>query len=189
MNRSRPKHKRNGPCKTCIVLGSGGHTSEMIALARHMIHERYSPRLYIIANTDDLSEVKARKIEQDRSAMEGKDYFVHRIPRLREVGQPLQTVPFSVIKSLLGSLYILSNMPDLVLCNGPGSCIAVCMIAYLPRIFGIKHIHIVYVESFARVKTLSLTGKLLYNVVDSFLVQWPDLVAKYPRSVYNGIVV
>lgn len=45
----------------------------MIALVRHIKHERYSPRLYIIANTDDLSEVKARKVEQDRSAIEGKD--------------------------------------------------------------------------------------------------------------------
>jgi beta-1,4-N-acetylglucosaminyltransferase len=57
------------------------------------------------------------------------------------------------------------------------------------QILGIKHIHIVYVESFARVQTLSLTGKLLYYVVDSFLVQWSELVVKYPRAVYNGVVV
>lgn len=61
----------------------------MIALARHMIHERYSPRLYIIANTDDLSEVKARKIEQDRSAMEGKDV------RYSHVNFPIDTARVS----------------------------------------------------------------------------------------------
>jgi hypothetical protein len=45
----------------------------MIALVRQMKHERYSPRLYIVANTDDLSEVKARKVEQDRLAVEDTD--------------------------------------------------------------------------------------------------------------------
>ncbi|CAM0136977.1 unnamed protein product [Umbelopsis sp. WA50703] len=71
MNLSKPKRKRDGPCKTCII--QGGHTSEMIALVRQMKHERYSPRLYIVANTDDLSEVKARKVEQDRLAVEDTD--------------------------------------------------------------------------------------------------------------------
>ncbi|GAB5588420.1 UDP-N-acetylglucosamine transferase subunit [Umbelopsis nana] len=86
----------------------------MIALVRDLDIAKYYPRTYVIANTDTLSEVKARKLEQDRTAIEGKDFFVHRIPRLREVGQPLATVPFSVVKALLGSVEMLYNMPDLV---------------------------------------------------------------------------
>ncbi|CAO3687405.1 unnamed protein product [Umbelopsis vinacea] len=115
----------------------------MIELVRDMNPINYKSRTYVIANTDVLSEVKARKLEGDRSAIEGKDafltrmllhqFFVHRIPRLREVGQPLITVPFSVIKALLRSIWILLNMPDLIICNGPGSCISVCMMAYIPR--------------------------------------------------------
>ncbi|KAI9286472.1 oligosaccharide biosynthesis protein Alg14-like protein [Umbelopsis sp. AD052] len=167
----------------------GGHTTEMIALTRNLDDQQYAPRTYVIANTDSLSEVKARQLEQERSGHEQKDYFILRIPRLREVGQPLSSVPFSVIKALLGSFKILSNMPDLIICNGPGSCISICMVAYLPRLLGIKHIRIVYVESFARVKTLSVTGRLLYPVVDNFLVQWPELLETYPRAIYNGTLV
>jgi hypothetical protein len=42
-------------------------------------------------------------------------------------------------------------------------------------------------ESFCRVKTLSLTGKLLYVFVDVFIVQWMQLVSKkYKKIVYLG---
>ena len=46
-----------------------------------------------------------------------------------------------------------------------------------------------YVESFARVGGLSLSGKILYPLVDRFLVQWPQLKEKYSRAEYNGVLV
>ena len=56
-----------------------------------------------------------------------------------------------------------------------------------------------FVESFCRVQKwyqyllltcrLSVTGYLLYYVADSFVVQWPQLQRKYPRSVYLGILL
>ena len=54
---------------------------------------------------------------------------------------------------------------------------------------GIKWIKLIYVESFARVTTLSLSGKLLYTFVDRFLIQWPYLKEKYPKAEYKGILV
>jgi beta-1,4-N-acetylglucosaminyltransferase len=47
-------------------------------------------------------------------------------------------------------------------------------------------VKIVYVESIARVETLSLSGRLLYRTADHFLVQWPQLQAKYPRAQFVG---
>ena len=45
---------------------------------------------------------------------------------------------------------------------------------------------IIYVESFARVKKPSLTGKLLYPFADLFIVQWEDMLEKYPKAVLGG---
>jgi hypothetical protein len=36
----------------------------------------------------------------------------------------------------------------------------------------------VFIESFCRVQSLSLSGLLLYPLVDEFVVQWPQLVAR-----------
>lgn len=54
-----------------------------------------------------------------------------------------------------------------------------------------KRISIVYVESFARVYSLSLTGKLMLKlrIADRMLVQWPELHAKYPETEYLGLLV
>ena len=51
-----------------------------------------------------------------------------------------------------------------------------------------RDIRIVYVESIARVASLSLSGKILYHarMADAFFVQWPDLQRRFPRSRYKG---
>ncbi|XP_049735690.1 UDP-N-acetylglucosamine transferase subunit ALG14 homolog isoform X3 [Loxodonta africana] len=77
----------------------------------------------------------------------------------------------------------------MVLCNGPGTCVPICLSALLLGILGIKKVIIVYVESVCRVETLSLSGKILYYLSDYFIVQWPTLKEKYPKSVYLGRIV
>jgi beta-1,4-N-acetylglucosaminyltransferase len=44
------------------------------------------------------------------------------------------------------------------------------------------------VESIARVRKLSLSGTILYytRMADRFLVQWPELQRRFPRSIYAG---
>ena len=56
------------------------------------------------------------------------------------------------------------------------------------QVVGWKRVVVVYVESIARVKKLSLTGLLLYKLrlADQFFVQWQDLKVKYPRANYVG---
>jgi len=43
---------------------------------------------------------------------------------------------------------------------------------------GFGNLKIVYVESLARVKSLSLTGKLLLPTASLFIIQWPELYTK-----------
>ncbi|CAO3649290.1 unnamed protein product [Mucor hiemalis] len=181
------KGKRSKPCKTCIVLGSGGHTAEMMQLVKSLDPIKFTPRIYISASTDSLSKDKATAFEQSLN----KGVFeLCSIPRAREVGQPWSTVPYSIILALLTCTKVLmQHWPDLIICNGPGSCIPICMLTYIPRVLGIKKIEIIYIESFARVETLSLTGKLLYHFVDRFLVQWAELSNLLPKAEYKGLLV
>lgn len=45
-----------------------------------------------------------------------------------------------------------------------------------------------YLESIARVSSLSLSGRILYDLrlANLFFVQWPDLQNRFPRSSYVG---
>ena len=78
--------------------------------------------------------------------------------------------------------------PDVLLSNGPGTAVALFALARLQQCCcpWRKKTRLIYVESFARVQTLSLTGRLLYAWVDHFVVQWPQLQQRYPKSVYLG---
>jgi beta-1,4-N-acetylglucosaminyltransferase len=47
----------------CIL---GGHTAEMLQLVKSLDPKRYTPRIYMVANTDLLSKEKAIEYEQVR---------------------------------------------------------------------------------------------------------------------------
>ncbi|KAL1772529.1 UDP-N-acetylglucosamine transferase subunit ALG14-like [Sigmodon hispidus] len=176
-----------------IVAGSGGHTTEILRLVGSL-SSAYSPRHYVIADSDEMSAKKICSFEASRrerdSATEYTPYKIHRIPRSREVRQSWLSSVFTTLHSMWFSFPLVCRIkPDMVLCNGPGTCVPICVSALLLGILGIKKVIIVYVESICRVETLSLSGKILLPLSDFFIVQWPALKEKYPKSVYLGRIV
>ncbi|XP_003990396.1 UDP-N-acetylglucosamine transferase subunit ALG14 homolog isoform X1 [Felis catus] len=176
-----------------VVAGSGGHTTEILRLLEHLSNA-YSPRHYIIADTDEMSAHKINSFERNRADRDPStmfpEYFIHRIPRSREVQQSWLSTVLTTLYSMWLSFPLTHRVkPDLVLCNGPGTCVPVCISALLLGILGIKKVIIVYVESICRVEHLSLSGKILFHLSDYFIVQWPALKEKYPKSVYLGRIV
>ncbi|XP_067892935.1 UDP-N-acetylglucosamine transferase subunit ALG14 homolog [Heterodontus francisci] len=173
-----------------VVLGSGGHTTEILRLMESL-SASYAPRHYVIANTDSMSEEKVRFLEAARTKGNTEpQYTIHRIPRSREVCQSWTSSVLSTIYSLLYSIPLVFQLkPDVVLCNGPGTCVPLCISALMLGILGMKKVLIIYVESICRVETLSLSGKILYNLSDYFFVQWSVLQKKYPKAIYLGRLV
>ncbi|XP_005678186.3 PREDICTED: UDP-N-acetylglucosamine transferase subunit ALG14 homolog [Capra hircus] len=176
-----------------VVAGSGGHTTEILRLLENLSNA-YSPRHYIVADTDEMSTHKINSFEQIRADRNPSatfpEYYVHRIPRSREVQQSWLSSVLTTLYSMCLSFPLTYRVkPDLVLCNGPGTCVPICISALLLGILGIKKVIIVYVESICRVEHLSLSGKILFHLSDYFIVQWPTLKEKYPKSVYLGRIV
>ncbi|XP_004614727.1 UDP-N-acetylglucosamine transferase subunit ALG14 homolog isoform X2 [Sorex araneus] len=192
MLHSRPARLRES-LSLLVVAGSGGHTTEILRLLGSLSNA-YSPRHYVIADTDKMSTQKIKEFEQNRANQDPSTrslkYYVHHIPRSREVQQSWLSSVFTTLYSMWLSLPLtLRVKPDLVLCNGPGTCVPICISALLLGILGIKKVIIVYVESICRVENLSLSGKILFYLSDYFIVQWPTLKEKYPKSVYLGRIV
>ena len=191
--------------KTMVVLGSGGHTTEMIRLLRELDVNRYAPVIYVVANSDTTSIPRLQKFirEEEKNGLRQKDLSlwrgrhpdercggfgavaaVHRLPRAREVHQSYLTSIFTTLHSFIQTLLLLIKVrPELILANGPGTCVPVVYAAFILRIltlgYGVSS-KVVFVESLCRVQTLSLSGRLVYPIVDSFVVHWPYLQRKYP---------
>ncbi|KAK7692745.1 hypothetical protein QCA50_004378 [Cerrena zonata] len=190
-----------------VFLGSGGHTSEALTLLSALDFTRYSPRSYVYSQGDILSAKKAVGLELLKTAessthpVHGADsnppYSLVCIPRARRVHQPLITTPVTAAHSLAFSLYYFALAPaftgkpfaDVLILNGPGTCCMLCLAVYFNKFFGLPAPRMIYVESFARVKRLSLSGKLLRPFVDRFIVQWPDLLNDGGRGECRGWLV
>lgn len=181
--------RRSGPTRTMVILGSGGHTTEMLALTKELDKKRYTPRIYVLAATDTTSEPKVFAQEKNAAGAAG-EYQILRIGRSRHVGQSYMSAVFTTIHSILQCFpLVYGQRPDLILCNGPGTCVPICLVAFVLKVFFINTAcKIVFIESYCRVRTISLSGKILRRFVDSFVVQWPQLLqATYaPKIHYFG---
>lgn len=179
--------------KTLVVLGSGGHTGEMMKLLSGTDLNKYRPIEFIVADSDSMSVQKVKQFEEQLKAVKEFDYKIHKIPRSRKVGQSYITSIWTTIVAFLYTIPLIFKIkPELLLVNGPGTCVPCCFLVYiLSHLYLIPKCKIVFIESICRVKTLSLTGKILYltRITDSFMVQWKDLQNKYKKAIYMGRLV
>ncbi|CAA6669729.1 unnamed protein product [Spirodela intermedia] len=193
----RPLRSKKGvrPLRTLIILGSGGHTAEMLNLLAVLDKDKFNPRFYISAITDSMSLQKAEVYEESIAPQntgtgdEMNPAHFMKIYRSREVGQSYITSVGTTIVAIIHALWLTFKIrPQVVICNGPGTCIPLCVCSFLLKVVGIRWSSIFYVESIARVKKLSLSGFLLYHLrmADQLFVQWPYLKTKHPRALYVG---
>jgi beta-1,4-N-acetylglucosaminyltransferase len=199
--------KSTSPFHMVIVLGSGGHTAEMMSLVRDINPTRCKHRTYIVSSGDSFSSSKALEIEkriQSKHSVPGtpvttQGYYdsntgiwdIKTVPRARKIHQSLFTAPFSSISCLIGclrALYVTAKtskvspgqFPGVVATNGPATAVIFIVAALLLKLSGIAPVSkmkIIYVESWARVVTLSLSGKILLRlgICEKFIVQWEAL--------------
>ena len=217
--------------RTMVILGSGGHTTEMLLLLRSLDpvnntndgNDYMNDVVFVIANSDTtslsklLTTMKEMENQEDKKwedavtkdtkdvtseaaklqTKQKRKFEVRHLPRARELHQSYLSSMFTTLYAFYQSILLLWDAkPQLILANGPGTCIPIVYGAFaLFRIFPCwwwwgrsrHHRHyfhdhyckIVYVESVCRVRTLSLSGKLAYPIVDSFVVHWPKLVEQY----------
>ena len=105
-----------------------------------------------------------------------KNATVHTLPRAREVHQSyISSIP-TTLNSLLKTLHLLTTLsppPTLLLTNGPSNAVPLILAYHLLNLL-LPRPRIIYVESWCRVTSLSMTGKILKKVrgCDWFVAHW-----------------
>ena len=72
--------------------------------------------------------------------------------------------------------------PDLII--SCGAAVAVPFF-YIGKMMGAK---LVYIEVFDRIDKPTMTGKMVYPIVDKFVVQWEEQKKVYPKAVNLGSI-
>lgn len=154
--------------KIMFVASSGGHLSEVLQL-KEMMGERH---VLITERIGDIASLSRRgngirvKTVKAGSRKQGVLY--------------LFLFLWNALKSLL--IYI-GEKPDVIISTGSHT--------FIPFVIAKKLVfwrkcEMIYIESIARVNTLSRTGKMCLNHVDVFYVQWKGLCELYPNVQYKG---
>lgn len=162
----------SGVVHVLAILGEGGHTTECLSLVHLLGAERYRFS-YVLVHGDEVSERKIR--------FPGKIYRVLRPGNVKT--HPLTRFLKYPICTLEAIVALARSRPDAVLTTGPGVAVPVSLVA---RFFGSR---IIYVESVARVRSLSKTGDLMRRIAHLFFVQWEELLPVVPGAIFAGRVV
>lgn len=91
--------------------------------------------------------------------------------------------PFKFIGLILKAFKILlKEKPTVLISTGALATVPFCIVG---KLLGKR---IVYIESFARVDTPSLTGKIIYKLklANLFVVQWEDMLKYFPEAIVGG---
>lgn len=158
-------------------------------------------RRYLISGGDKMSDNHLEEYEAELKALckeEGTEpgtYDKCVVTRARHVHQPLWSTPFSGLLSILDIFPVLLSAPmnevgqkvrypTHIFSNGPATAFFVGLAAHILKIFYLVPedvMRVVYIESWARISTLSLTGKLFHftNITDVFMVQHAEVAKKY----------
>lgn len=87
----------------------------------------------------------------------------------------------NLLRNLILAARLLRRLrPRAILTTGAGVAVPFC---WLGRIYGAR---VVYIESFARTRRPSLTGRLVHPVAHTFFVQWPAMQPHFRKAQFRG---
>ncbi len=152
--------------KVMFVSSSGGHLKELLKLQSLFVNYNYMIVTEETKTTKSLSEKYNVRYMKYGSRQYIFSYIFIFI--------------FNIITAI--DLLITYN-PKIVVTTGAHTGGIVCFFA---KLFGKK---VIYIESLAKVNTLSMTGKLMYLIADKFYVQWEELENKYKKAEYLGRLI
>lgn len=147
--------------KICFAASSGGHLEQILMLAPMM--KKYE------------SFILTEKTKYNFDSEFTKLYFVNQINR-REI-----FFLFKLVSVIIMTLRIfLIEKPDVVISTGALATIPICLIAKVTKR------KLIFIESFSKINSPTLTGKIMYKFSDLFLIQWEELKRFYPNAKFGG---
>lgn len=147
--------------KIAFAASSGGHYEQLMMLKPLM--NKYD------------SFIVTEKTKYNAKISDIKTYYMNQVNR--------KEVKFisNMLANSFKTLYImLKEKPNVVICTGVLAMIPLCLLC---KLFGGK---LIYIESFAKVTSPTMTGKFLYKHADQFYVQWETMKEFYPKAICLG---
>ena len=150
--------------KICYVASAGGHLEEILGL-EPLRHDYES--ILITEKTNFKPDVWQNEVYTVPAVNRDEWNFIFKL----------------VVIFFKGLGVLVSQRPHCIISTGALMTVPVCLAA---KFLGKR---VIYIESIARVRSGSATGKLLYRFADLFIVQWETMLDVYPNAVVGGKLI
>jgi len=151
--------------KVLFIASLGGHLTQLLQLK-----PLFSEYDYHIVTEKSIITEELRKQYQISFLMYGARNYPFRY---------MFKFSYNVVMSLY---YFLRERPDVVITTGAHTAVPMC---YIAKLFRKK---VVFIESFAKTTTPTISGRLVYPIADLFIVQWESMKKHYPKAIYGGSI-
>ena len=147
--------------KVCLVGSSGGHLTHLYMLKSFWENKE---RFWVTFDKEDA-----------RSLLENEKMYSCYFPTNR-------SLKALAINTKLAWKVLRKEKPDLIISSG--AAVAVPFF-YLGKILGAK---LIYIEVFDRIDKPTMSGKLVYPIVDKMIVEWEEMKKVYPKAINLGSI-
>ena len=158
----QPKNKKK---KVLFIASLGGHLTQLLQLKP--LFEEYD--YHIVTEKSVITEALRKEYKMSFLVYGARNYLFRYIFK------------FS-LNIILSLYYFFREKPDVIVTTGAHTSVPMC---YIAKLFGKK---VVFIESFAKTTTPTISGKLVYPVADLFIIQWETMKKHYPKAVYGGSI-
>ena len=150
--------------KVLFISSTGGHLDELLQL--NSLLKKYDS--YIIT-------------EKTKSTVQLKDKYSKVNYLIYGTKDHMFSYIFKIIYNIIKSLILFIRIrPKVIVTTGTHTAVPMC---YIGKLFFRK---IIYIETIANSKTKTLSGKLVYPIANTFIVQWESMLELYPKAIYGG---
>ncbi|MDY3959624.1 PssD/Cps14F family polysaccharide biosynthesis glycosyltransferase [Romboutsia timonensis] len=147
--------------KVCFISSSGGHFEQLMMLKPLM--KKYDS--FIVT-------------EKTNYCVHNNDIPIYYLKQVNR--REIKFIFYMIINTIKTIEIFIKENPDIVISTGALASIPMCVLA---KLFRKK---IIFIESFAKINSPTLTGKLIYKFADQFYVQWEEMKEFYPNAIYKG---
>ncbi len=155
---------KNKKLKRVMFISSvGGHLTQMLQLKGIFKDYNY---ILVTEYTDVTKDMKS-KYKMEYLTYCSRQYWL--------------SYPFKEGWNILKSLFLFFKYrPKVVVTTGTHTAVPMC---YIAKLFGSK---VIFIESFAKRTSPTKSGKMVYPIADTFVVQWDSMKKFYPKAKVWG---
>ena len=155
------KNKSHKKKRVMFISSVGGHLTQLLEFKSIFNDYDY---VLVTEKTDVTKDLK-QKYKTEYLVYGSRQYIISYIFKFT----------YNIIKSLV--LFI-KYRPQVIVTTGTHTAVPMCYIGWF---FGKK---VIFIESYAKSSSPTLSGRMVYPIATTFVVQWESMKKFYPKAKY-----